>query len=456
VVSIDDVEVSNLRRLMDEIFGEENFVATLVYDRNRKNDAKLLSVGHEYMLVVARNRAFLKELDTELRAPKEGVEELRAEFDRLKVEFSDNWEQVRAGILAFYATFVEDDPRLPLARYRQVDADGPFRTDGDISWPGGGGPRYDVPHPETSRPCKVPKRGWVYPTIHRMNEEIAKGRVVFGSDETTIPSLRRNLFERDEQVMRSVIFSYAQTASQQFDAIFDGVKVFENPKSFADLERLVSYLSGPDDIVMDFFAGSNTTMHGVMRANANDQGRRKMIAVQMPQEIEPGEEASNNALAMGFKTIADIARERMRRVFADGVAELANGFRALRLAPSNLRRWSGVTDQTAEVYEAQLEAFTDSLEPGWKTENVIWEVALREGLGLTAKVEQVGESAPAFFRVSDEEREKAFTVCLEDNLTLEAVRALGLSKDDLFVCRAAALDDTLTANLALQCRLKVL
>jgi adenine-specific DNA-methyltransferase len=433
VVSIDDVEQPNLRRL--------------------KNDAKLMSVGHEYMLVYCRNSTFLKQLSTTLRAPKEGVEDVRAEFDRLRGEYGDNWEEVRDGLLDFYKTFADDDPRLPLTRFRKVDEDGPYRTDGDISWPGGGGPRYDVPHPSTNKPVKVPKRGWVYASYGRMLEEIEKGLVVFGEDETTIPSLRRNLFERDEQVMKSVIFSYAQVASQQFDKIFDDVKIFENPKSFTDLERIISYFSEPDDIVMDFFAGTNSSLHGLVRANNNTERPRRMIAVQLPDVIKLGTEASNNALNMGFGTIADISRERARRVLPeDGVS----GFRAFRLTNSSVRRWTGIENNTPEGYLKQMDAFADTLLPGWKAEDVIWEVALREGFALTSVVEAVGELGHKIWRVRDDEQDKAFTICLADHVELETTKTLALTKADLFVCRDTALNDTIAANLALQCTLKVL
>jgi adenine-specific DNA-methyltransferase len=232
VASIDDSELTNLRTLLNEVFGEENFAAVLVFDRNRKNDAKLFSVGHEYMVVYARNKALLTELNVRLRAPKEGVEEIREEFERLKKIHSNDWNLVSKGLKEYYSTFEEDDPRLPLARYTKVDGRGPYRTDGNPSWPGGGGPRYEVPHPVTGNPCKIPSRGWVWSTYERMNEEIEKGNIVFGIDESTIPGVRMNLFEKDEQVMRSVTFSYAQKASQDFAALFDGQKVFDNPKSY--------------------------------------------------------------------------------------------------------------------------------------------------------------------------------------------------------------------------------
>jgi adenine-specific DNA-methyltransferase len=104
-----------------------------------------------------------------------------------------------------------------------------------------------------------------------MKLEIDAGNIVFGPDEKRIPSIRRNLFEKDEQVLRSVIFSYAQKASQDFVALFDGKAVFQNPKSYRDLHRLITYLTNPGDMVLDFFAGSGTTGHGTMLASSEAQ-----------------------------------------------------------------------------------------------------------------------------------------------------------------------------------------
>lgn len=458
VVSIDDSECSHLQRLMDEVFGEENRVAVLVYDRNRKNDAKMFSVGHEYMVVYARNLAYLKETETVLRAPKEGVEEVRAEFERLRNEHGDNWSKVREGILAFYKTYAEDDPRLPLARYRKVDERGPYRDDGNINWPGGGGPRYRISHPKTRKAVKLPTSGWRYPTRRRFLEVCREGKIVFGSDETTVPAVRSNLFDADNQVMHSVTFSYAQTASQQFAAIFDGKKVFDNPKSYADLERLVSYLSEPGDTVLDFFAGTNTTLHGVLRANRSGGEPRRMVAVQMAEQIKPGSEASDNALAMGMTSIADISRERARRVLAsDEHKDDKAGLRCFKITPSHITPWKGVDEKTPEGLAKQLEIFQDTLVQGWKPEGVVWETAIREGYSLTAKLATfAGAKGGQFWRVTDTEKNQSFIISLDETLTLEAVRALDLKKEDLFICRATALTDTLAANLALQCRLKVL
>lgn len=457
VVSIDDKEMPNLVRLMDEVFDEENRVAVLVYDRNRKNDAKLFSVGHEYMVVYARSKAQLREDRVKLRASKEGVDEVRAEFERLRTLHKSDWDKVQAGLLIFYAKFEDDDPRLPLARYKKADAKGPYRDDGNINWPGGGGPRYRISHPKTRRAVKLPISGWRYPTRRRFLEEWKAGRIEFGPDETTVPAIRSNLFDADTQVMGSVTFSYAQTASQQFADIFGGRKVFDNPKSYADLEALVRYLTEPGDTVMDFFAGSNTTLHAVLRANEGEAVPRRAVAVQLPEPIRPGDEAGNNALALGLQTLSDLARERIRRVLNTiGHKEAGTAVRCFKIAASNTRPWAGVPERTMEAYQEQLEAFVDTLVPGWTTEGVIWEVALREGYSLVSRIEAVpGPQGGSFHRVTDPGRGWRFTISLDSHLTPGRVAALGLAKDDLFVCRDTALDDTAAANLALQCRLKV-
>jgi len=346
IVSVDDVEFPNVRRLLDDIFGEENFLATLVFDRNRKNDAKYFSVGHEYMCVYAKNEQKLSDQKIIFRGEKDGVEGLKEEFERLKALHDANWDKVRDGILEFYATFAEDDPRQPLTRFRKVDARGPYRDDGNINWPGGNGPRYEVLHPNTKLPCKLPTSGWRYPTKERFWEEVEKGRVVFGGDETTVPRVRTNLFENSDQVMISVHYSYAQTAANQFNSLFGGIRVFDNPKPVIDISRLISYLCEPDDLVVDFFAGSGTTGHAVIAENANKNVSRRYILVQLPEPLDleqlDQKVAAEFCAAIGKPAnIAEITKERLRRsaqkVRADNPMFAGDtGFRVFKLSSSNI------------------------------------------------------------------------------------------------------------------------
>jgi adenine-specific DNA-methyltransferase len=456
VVSIDDAELCNLRLLLNDIFGEENLAAVLVFDRNRKNDAKLFSVGHEYMVVYARSKSLLAEMGIRLRASKEGVEELRQEFSRLRAELNDDWPAITKAIKDYYATFSEDDLRQPLARYTKIDERGPFRTDGDPSWPGGGGPTYDVFHPTTGKPCKKPAGGWRFPTEERFMEEYRAHRIVFGADETTMPSVRRNLFEKDDQVMRSVFFSYAQTATQDFTSVFDGQKVFDNPKSYIDLKRLIEYLTEPNDIVLDFFAGSASTAHAVLFANCDSSPDRKFICVQLPEPCNEETPSGRAALALGMKTIADVCKERVRRVIKklndedagkldmDGGMKPDRGFRVFKLAESNFTTWDAQVSHEPKALQNQLDFHVDHIREARTADDILYELLLKSGFPLTTPVEKLTLAGKTVHRVAS----GALMICLERELTLELIRAIAEGKPERVVCldEGFAGNDQLKAN----------
>lgn len=451
-VSIDDAELYNLKKICDEVFGEENYVATLVYDKNRKNDAKYFSVGHEYMLVYFKSAATIYERGIILRATKEGIDEVKAEFERLRVLHNDNWELVNEGLKELYKSWPEGDERKSLARFTRVDEKGPYRDDGNISWPGGGGPRYDVLHPVTGKPCKVPSRGWVYPNPARMQEEIDNGRVVFGKDETTTPKIRTNLFEQDKEVMRSVFFSYAQTATQEFNRIFDNVRIFENPKNVHDIKKLIDYITAKDDseIVMDFFSGSATTAHAVMQLNAEDGGNRRFILVQLPALCDEKSEAAK----AGFANICEIGKERIRRVGrklleevssgigrldgvgygmgidnleeyrkATGDMVLDTGFRVFKLDSSNLQTWDAtpVDELRLEDLLNRMNTMINRVKADRSDLDMVYEVMLKLGVPLTYSVNQVAVNGKSAYTVGDD---CLLLVCLAIGITPEDVEAM--------------------------------
>jgi adenine-specific DNA-methyltransferase len=290
-----------------------------------------------------------------------------------------------------------------------------------------------------------------------MDEEIAKGNVVFGEDETTVPSLKSYLFEKAEQVMRSVQFRYAQKAAQEFDAIFGGTRVFDNPKNPTDLRRLLEYLTEDGALVMDFFAGSCSFAQAVLDSNSELGQNRQFICVQLPEQIDGTTNTGKNALKLGLRTVADIGKERMRRVIKRiGTSENV-GFKVFGLTESNYRPWTGVDEKDAEAYGKTMKLYSDPLVAGWKPESVICEVVVKEGFSLNSRVEKLSEiKSNTVYRVSDPERGQSFRICLDDSLKPETIEALNLQQGDLFVCRDKALDDEGAANLALQCRLKTI
>lgn len=391
IVSVDDAEVDNVSAILNEILGEENHIATLIWDKNRKNDAKLFSVGHEYMLVYCKSKDLLKERNTRWRESKNGIEEARELFETLKIECGEDWETIRKRFSTFYRALDASDLRKPIGRFTKLCGRGPFRDDGDISWPGGGGPKYEVLHPKTKKPVKIPAGGWVYPTAQGFWEAYDRGFVTFGPDESTLPRQMRYLFESDGQVMISVNFSYAQTATLEFIELM-GARVFENPKNYRDIARLLAYLQTNDGIILDFFAGSGTTGHAVMAQNAADGGNRRYIMVQLPEPLDATKAEQKTAADFCDKlgkprTIAELTKERLRRagdkVKADNLdAEIDTGFRVYKLATSNLKPWQPGYDLAADLLDA-----TSNVLPGRSEDDLLVELLLKTGIDLALSSE---------------------------------------------------------------------
>ena len=331
LTSIDDNEAYRLRALMDEVFFEDNFIAQLVWEKARKNDAKLFSVGHEYMLVYAKSLAYLKELRTVWRESKPGSKELWDKYCELKKTHGDDFKEIEASLQKWFKSLPKKHPSKALGRYRHIDQWGPWR-DRDISWPGGDGPRYDLPHPVTGKPCKVPDRGWGFATREAMQEQIELGLVVFRKDHTEPPfrkahlrPLAEELSENDAfdeeafetemevglQVMPSVLYKQSQVTAKFFRQLMGEIK-FENPKDHEVLARIIQYVTSGDQnaIILDSFAGSGTTAHAVLALNEEDGGNRHFVLVQIPESIEK----THPNYSKGYREVIQITAERVRRV----------------------------------------------------------------------------------------------------------------------------------------------
>ncbi len=449
-ISIDDNEIANLRKVCDEVFGEENFVACLVYDKNRKNDAKFFSVGHEYMLVYFKSVATINEREIIFRMTKEGIDEVKEKFEHLKLQYNNDWKKVNEGLKALYNSWDKDDPRKSLARYTKVDEKGPYRDDGNINWPGGGGPRYDVLHPITHKPCKKPVSGWRYPTLERLQEEIEKGHVVFGKDETTVPRVRMNLFEADKEVMRSVHFSYAQTASQTFNAIFDNRRIFENPKSINDIKTVIKYITAKQDgdIILDFFSGSATTAHAVIQLNAEDGGDRRFIMVQLPEMCK----AKSEAAKAGYQNICEIGKERIRRAGKKILEErkltkekLDIGFKVFKLDTSNMKLWDDTPIESSDI-ETLLERMEGHI-CGLKTDrsdtDLVYEILLKMGFLLNAAITVIEIDGKNVYKIDGGE----MLICLQSGITVELiVRMAAYMPRKIVLAESALVDNSAMSN----------
>ncbi len=404
-ISIDDNEQANLKRLCDEVFGHENFVAQLIWEKGRKNDAKFFSSGHDFMLVYAHSKAYLTEKKIRWREAKPGAAAIHNEFLRLKAIHGDVVDKIQIGIREFYSALPKNHPSKKLNRYSNVDIRGVWRDD-NMSWPGGGGPNYEVIHPVTNYPCKAPEGGWRYSTIGKMQEMISKGRVQFRDDHTQ-PPIRKTYLVSDEnddvdnaeeqtndvgiQVAGTYFYRSALQASNLMLNLF-GAKIFDSPKDHEVIARWISYVlaSKKNDIILDFFSGSATTAHAVMQLNAEDVGQRRFIMVQLPETCNEKSEAYK----AGYKTIAEIGKERIRRAGKkikqenadkEGIDQLDIGFRVLKVDSSNMK---DVYYKPDAVKQGDLIDQIDNIREDRTSEDLLFQILLDWGVDLTLPITQ--------------------------------------------------------------------
>ncbi len=320
IASIDEHELPRLWLLLEEMFGEKNRIATLIWERSRKNDAKYVSEGHEYMLVWAKDKAALDAVARKKgswRKRKDGADAILSAYGEAKEQHGDDIPAIQAALDAFFKALPPEHPTRKI-NYRKVNEKGVYRDGGDLSWPGGNGPQYEILHPITGKPCRIPSRGWGF-IEETMKTKIAEGKVYFGDSHTKVPSLIRYLEEMDSQVATSVITRDGRNSTDTITGLL-GKNAFENPKDHDMLAELFALVTWRDKkaIILDPYAGSGTTAHAVLALNAEDGGKRRFILIENgdPNAVKQGKITDRARYA------SDITAERVRRVitgqWADG------------------------------------------------------------------------------------------------------------------------------------------
>ena len=477
-VSIDDHEVHNLRHLMDEVFGEENFVAQIIWEGAGKNDARQIGVSHEYVLVFARNRSTLPH---EWFVAKEGVEPVLREVARLNTVYAKDFDAMSKDLAAWYRAN-KATPSFANRRFRNVDKNGAYKED-DPTAPGGR--KFELKHPSSGATIPLRRnRGWSF-SQQEFERLVASGRISFIS-ETSI-MVRRYLHETDRFTPQSVLYQPARSASERLDKLL-GASIFDFPKDETVLCQFAEMAtSEAEGIILDFFAGSGTTAQATLELNAKDGGNRKFILVQLPEKTDNP----------NFPTIADITRERVRRVIAKLAAaekaranaplqasiDLASsdsphpsplpggegtktpdlGFRAFRLAASNFRVWDAALAKDAMALAEQIALHADNVDGTAASGALLYELILRAGLPPSSNVAKVEISAPddspkttgrtkpwEAFSVNDGQ----LLVCVEAAVTPALIRALIARKPKTLVCLDKAFDgdDAAKTNALLEAK----
>ena len=414
-VSIDDNEVHNLRLMMNEIFGEENFVAQIVWERayapvNLKHH---FSESHDYIVCFARNIDLL---------------------DKLSLKRNEAAD----------------------ARYKNPDDDprGIWQSDNFSVGPANQKNIYEIITPSGRR--VLPPSGYSWRFSEKKTQElIADNRVWFGSNGSGVPRYKRFLSEVKDGVTPMTVWKYtdvghSQDATKEVKDLFDGIAYFDYPKPVKLIKQLVSLCTDGNDIILDFFSGSGTTAHAVMQLNAEDGGNRRWICVQLPELTDEKSEAYK----AGYRTIADIARERIRRagakLRADQADKLAScdapldlGFRAYRVSDSNFKQWNELVSNPEEIRQQAL-ANLDPLEEGTTDDDLLTELLLKRGVSPLVQIERRDN----FCFIPSEK----LAICLAHSMTEEQFTTVLAAKPSSIILldRAFGGDINLKVNLLLQ------
>jgi adenine-specific DNA-methyltransferase len=412
-ISIDDTEIDNLKKLCNEVFGEENFVEQIVW-KNKYNAGALtrgFSNIHEYILCFSKSpvQSILAPLSDEAIAEYKG---------------RDAKYVTRGGFVTQPLATGSKDAR-PNLRF-------PISWKGSEIWP---------------------EKQWIW-SRERVEAALANDEVVVNESEGK-QSVRVKQYLRDEngQVRKTkplsiLIGPFNQEGSKESKELL-GDGVFDFPKPSALLKFLFSITTdetgSKEDIILDFFAGSGTTAHAVMQLNEDDGGTRKFILVQLPEPTKRKD----------YPTIADICKERVRLVIKslnnedigkldlDGETQ-DRGFRAFKLAESNFTTWDAQVAHEPKALQNQLDFHVDHIREGRTADDILYELLLKSGFPLTTPVEKLTLAGKTVHSVAS----GALMICLERELTLELIRAIADAKPERVVCldEGFAGNDQLKAN----------
>lgn len=399
-ISIDDNEVENLKKVCNEVFGEGNFIAQLIWERaySPKNDARFISNSHDYILMYA------KSIDTFTIGRLPRTEEANARYSNPDNDPRGDWKPSDMSVKTYSA-----------------DCDYPITT-----------PSGRVVEPPAGRCWRLSPKAF--------GERLRDNRIWFGTDGNSVPCIKRFLSELKFEGMAptSILFykevGHSQEGAKEVVALFGDKGVFDGPKPVRLLQRLITLANLKDDsIVLDFFSGSATTAHALIKTNAEKDTHCKFIMVQLPEEV------SETKKDQGYKTICEIGKERIRRAGKkikeenadkEGIDKLDIGFRVLKLDSSNMQ----------DVYYTPQEftmndLFADNVKPDRTAEDLLFQTMLDLGVELSATIEQRTMNGKQVFFVND----NYLVACFDTDITEETIKAIAKLKPYYFVMRDSSL-----------------
>lgn len=408
-ISIDDNEQENLKKCCDEVFGGQNFVAQLVWERafSPKNDARFVSNSHDYVLMYA------KDITQFVIGRLPRTEEANARYSNPDNDPRGVWMSSDISVKTYNA-----------------------ECDYPITAPSG-----RVIEPPAGRCWRLSKKAFL--------ERLQDNRIWFGPDGNGVPRIKRFLTDLKHEGMAptSIMFfkdvGHSQEGAQEVSKLLDG-GFFSGPKPQRLMQRLLTLANlKSDSVVLDFFSGSASTAHAVMSKNAEDGGHRKFIMVQLPEVTDKKSEAYK----AGYKNICEIGKERIRRagkkIKEDNPLTAQNldiGFRVLKCDTTNMK---DVYYNPADYKFSMLSAFEDNIKEDRTPEDLLFQVMLDLGVLLSSKIEETTIAGKKVFNVED----NYLIACFDSNVTDETIKAIAMQKPYYFVMRDSSMaNDTVATN----------
>ena len=408
-ISIDEHESHNLRKICDEIFGAQNFITQIVWEKRytRSNNARRFTTLTEPVVCYAKNIMFVSD-----------IKERRNEKADSIYSNPDN------------------DPRGPWTSVSYVNPASKNQRPNLV---------YKLHNPITGADVEHPTNAWKYERA-TYEKHVKENRLYWGKNgENVYPRLKKYLFEMEGGMVpvdlwRQQITGTTDQASKELESLL-GRKIFNFPKPKELVMRIVSLIINgnkrENGIILDFFSGSGTSAHAVMQLNAEDNGHRKYILMQLPAET--GE--TSEAYKMGYKTICDIGEERIRRagkkIKEETGADIDYGF---RVDSSNMK---DVYYKPSDVKQAELDLFTDNIKEDRTPEDLLIQVMLDLGVLLSSKVEEKEIAGKKVFSVAD----GYLIACFDRDVTDDVVTAIGRKHPFYAVFRDSSFSsDSVAAN----------
>ena len=406
-ISIDDNEIENLRKVCDEVFGEQNFIATLVWERaySPKNDAKFISNSHDYILM------FAKRIDSFHIGRLERTAEANARYSNPDNDPRGDWKPSDMSVKTYNA-----------------------ECDYPITCPSG-----RVVEPPAGRCWRLSRNAF--------RERLQDNRIWFGTDGNSVPCIKRFLRELkfDGMAPTSILFykevGHSQEGAKEVTALFGDKGVFDSPKPVRLLQRLLTLANLDDNsIILDFFSGSASTAHAVMKMNAEKQKHCPFIMVQLPEHI------SEKKKEQGYETVCEIGKERIRRAGKKikeesplTTQDLDTGFRVLKLDSTNMQ---DIYYFPKDISQADLFSQVDNVKPDRTGEDLLFQVMLELGATLDSKIETTTVAGKTIYNVA----EGYLVACFDQDVTDDVVKSIAQMQPAYAVLRDTSMKDDSTAT----------